>query len=54
MKVNEKPVMIRDTRAIKLAKRRAKEEHRSIANAAAVSIIEALDGKSSKTYGDEK
>jgi hypothetical protein len=40
--VNEKYILLRDRDAILLAKKRAKREGRSAANAAAVSIIECL------------
>lgn len=45
MNINNKPVMLRDRKALGLIKKRAQEESRSAANAAAVTIIEALGGE---------
>jgi hypothetical protein len=45
MTINEKPIRIVSREAIKLAKLRAQREGRSAANAASVTIIEALGKK---------
>ena len=51
--LNDKDIRLTDKRAIKLAKKRALRENRSAANAAAQTIIEALDSKGSATvHGD--
>ncbi len=42
MEVNDNPVLLRDPKAARLVRERAEKEHRSAANAAAVSIIEYL------------
>ncbi|MHC4460914.1 MAG: hypothetical protein ACYS6W_01250 [Planctomycetota bacterium] len=42
MEVNDNPVLLRDPKAARLVRERAEREHRSAANAAAVSIIEHL------------
>jgi hypothetical protein len=46
MTINEKPIRIVNREAIRLAKLRAQREGRSAANAASVTIIEALSQKS--------
>jgi len=43
--VNSKPILLRDSEAILLAKKRAKAEGRSAANAAAQTVIEHLKNK---------
>ena len=44
MELDDKAIRITDVRAVRLAKARAVRENRSFANAAAVTIIEHLDG----------
>ncbi|MCK5612435.1 hypothetical protein KAR91_61755 [Candidatus Pacearchaeota archaeon] len=45
VKIKDKPILIRDPDAIRLAKERARVERRPYAHAAAVTIIEALGDK---------
>ena len=49
MPKNNKPIRITDVKAIRLAKKRAIKENRSAANAAAVTIIEALSEREHNT-----
>jgi len=49
MENNDKPILLRDRTAIRLAKARARKEHRPIANAVAATMIESLSGK----YGSQ-
>ena len=46
MKVNGKPILLRDPRACRLAKIRANAENRTAANSAATTIIESLSDES--------
>lgn len=48
-----KPVPIRDQKALQLVHQRAQKEHRSLANAATVTIIETLS-EADNNAGDEK
>ena len=47
-----KPIFLSDDKAVKLVRQRAKTENRSLANAAAQTIIEALEEPESQTHKD--
>lgn len=51
IKINKKPVLLRDGEAVLLVKKRAMREGRSASNAAAQSIIEYLKGGSKCELG---
>jgi hypothetical protein len=50
--INDKPILLKNVAAVRLAKQRALREGRSAANAASQTIIEALDKNNTNNPGD--